>query len=321
METLYERALKKALLMEDVSVTDVTDAIDKHTRIIINYHSKGEDVATGARVIEVYAYGLTKAGNPVIRAFQPFGDTTSRVPSWKFFRLDRISLWKPTAQKFTEPASDNYHGLGEFNPNGDDTMSVVYKVAKFDEEPDDGVFRTDAEKELRKRAERTRQMQSNPIKLSDLTKPAATTQPTAEPKPTATPQPKQPEIYRTDTERGIENLRKQLENPKTIDLSQFNNRGQRKKLPTQQNKANAEYEKLRQQLGDTSGKRMTMADLNRRLTQQPQQQQPTSVQKPVQSQTNSQPDIYRTPTEQGLDRLRQQLDNPRKIDLSKIPKR
>ena len=131
---LLEDIINKIMLNESVSINDVEDAIDNHKRIIINYHSKGEDKNTGARVIEVYAYGLTKAGNPVIRSFQPFGDTTTRVPSWKFFRLDRISAWQPTEQTFNRPADFYYKGLGEFNPNGDETMSVVYKIAKFGNE-------------------------------------------------------------------------------------------------------------------------------------------------------------------------------------------
>ena len=189
--------INRILLSESVSINSVNDAIDTHTRIIINYHTKGEDIATGARIIEVYAYGLTKAGNPVIRAFQPYGDTTSRVPSWKFFRLDRISYWKPTKQIFTEPANNYYKGLGEFNPDGDNTMSVVYKIAKFGNDNDnneitkpinhssprmkgqsntnnqqmqnarnnsDDVFKTDTEK----RMERLKQQLNNPIKLSDI---------------------------------------------------------------------------------------------------------------------------------------------------------
>lgn len=123
--------LQEILLTESVSVNEIEDAMDNHKRVIINYHSKGEDVATGARVIEVYAYGLTKAGNPVIRAFQPFGDTTSKVPSWKFFRLDRISAWEETNQTFDRPASYVYRGLGDFNPDDDRTMSVVYKITTF----------------------------------------------------------------------------------------------------------------------------------------------------------------------------------------------
>ena len=39
------------------------------------------------------------------------------------------------------------------------------------------------------------------------------------------------------------------------------------------------------------------------------------------NQTNSNNDLYKTDTEKRMDRLRQQLDNPLKIDLSKIPRR
>ena len=162
--------LLEQILKESVSMNDINDAIDNHHRVIINYHSKGEDIATGARVIEVYAYGLTKAGNPVIRAFEPYGDTRTRVPSWKFFRLDRISSWKPTQQKFSRQASFYYKGLGEFNPEGDNTMSSVYKIAKFDNDANmtinkndkikkDTPFKTDTEIKM----ERLKQQLDNPI--------------------------------------------------------------------------------------------------------------------------------------------------------------
>ena len=171
--------LENILLNESVSVSEIDDAIDNHKRIIINYHSYGEDIATGARIIEVYAYGVTKAGNPVIRAFQPYGDTRSKVPSWKFFRLDRISYWKETNQTFSEPASDIYKGLGDFNPDGDETMGIVYKIAKFGNKNTidkdnmvmntnpklkDDVFKTDSEKKM----ERLKQQVINPIRLSDI---------------------------------------------------------------------------------------------------------------------------------------------------------
>ena len=127
----------------------------------------------------MYAYGVTKAGNPVIRAFQPYGDTRSKVPSWKFFRLDRISYWKETNQTFSEPASDIYKGLGDFNPDGDETMGIVYKIAKFGNKNTidknnmvmntnpklkDDVFKTDSEKKM----ERLKQQVINPIRLSDI---------------------------------------------------------------------------------------------------------------------------------------------------------
>ena len=298
--------LQEVLLTESVSVDDVNSAIDSHNRVIINYKSNGGDEANGARVIEVYAYGLTKAGNPVIRAFQPYGDTTSKVPSWKFFRLDRITDWKPTEQTFSEPASDYYRGLGDFNPNGDGTMSTVYKIAKFGDEVEgldtkdensgpklkSDVFKTDTEK----RIERTKEQLKNPITLSDL----KAQQGFKDQKITST-MPKgpvlktdEPEPYKTPTERGMERLRQQLENPTKIDLSKI-----------EKPKNNSDKEKLQQVLGDTSEK-MTVDDFNKKL---------------MGLNKTDEPEPYKTPTERGMERLRQQLENPTKIDLSKIEKK
>lgn len=159
------------LLLEDVATTRVYDAIRNKYEVTINYHSNGENIATGERLIQPVAYGLTKAGNPVIRAYQPQGDTTSKVPSWKFFRVDRIDSWTPHKENtFEEPPQG---GDGTFNPNGDRTMKYVYLVADFDNEtinnpetniiPNNGgvkkttkpksgeVFKTDTEKEIQKR--------------------------------------------------------------------------------------------------------------------------------------------------------------------------
>ena len=305
---MFTELLQEILLTESVSVNDVDDAIDNHKRVIINYHSKGEDVSTGARVIEVYAYGLTKAGNPVIRAFQPYGDTTSKVPSWKFFRLDRISAWEDTNQTFSRPASDIYKGLGDFNPNGDLTMSVVYKIATFgnEEEKMDSItgktnpklksdlFKSNTERNM----ERLRQQVLNPIKLSDIKTQNGFRNIKEPPKETGpklkSQDKKHSELYRTDTERGMENLRQQLQNPRKIDLSKFG-KPKKDKEPTEQ-----ELSDLRNRLGDTSD-RISMKDLNDRLA--------------------GKTTAYKTDTERGMENLRQQLQNPRKIDLSKIPKR
>lgn len=297
--------LQEILLKESVSVNDIDDAMDNHKRVIINYHSKGEDVATGARVIEVYAYGLTKAGNPVIRAFQPYGDTTTKVPSWKFFRLDRISAWEDTGQTFSRPASEIYRGLGDFNPDDDKTMSIVYKIATFGDNEEmsdeivkntnpklkDNLFKTDSEKNL----ERLKQQVINPIKLSDIktkngfkdyTRQSQETGPKLKQEPN-----KETELYRTPTERGMERLKQQLQNPRKIDLDALSNR-----------KPEKEIEDLRSKLGDTSNP-IKMKDLNDRLSAKPKEEP------------------YKTPTERGLDNLRKQLENPKKIDLSKLPKR
>jgi len=295
--------LQEILLKESVSVNDIDDAMDNHKRVIINYHSKGEDVATGARVIEVYAYGLTKAGNPVIRAFQPYGDTTTKVPSWKFFRLDRISAWEDTGQTFSRPASEIYRGLGDFNPDDDKTMSIVYKIATFgdDEEMSDEIvkntnpklkgnlFKTDSEKNL----ERLKQQVMNPIKLSDIKTKNGFKDYTKQPQETGPKLKQEPnketELYRTPTERGMERLKQQLQNPRKIDLDNLPNQGK-------------EIEDLRSKLGDTSNP-IKMKDLNNRLSATPKEEP------------------YKTPTERGLDNLRKQLENPKKIDLSKLPKR
>lgn len=119
-------------LNESVSTNSVTDAIKNRYRVTINYEGDPKHgVAPGMRTVEVYTYGLTKAGNPVIRAYQPYGDTASKVPDWKFFRLDRITSWQPTYALFNRPAP-------KFNPKGDKTMSVVYSIADFSEKPGTG---------------------------------------------------------------------------------------------------------------------------------------------------------------------------------------
>lgn len=241
------KLLTEILLKESASVTNVNDAINKHYRVIINYKTRGEDIANGSRLIEVYAYGLSKAGNPVIRAFQPYGDTASRVPSWKLFRLDRITTWKPTKQIFTHPASDYYKGLGEFNKDGDLSMSVVYNIINFGSKNDSynsiyppepkkkqqkpiqtepEIFKTDTEKNM----ERLKQQLNDPVYLSKIKtnnsfKDFSTKQdknitgPKKKDDKAFTNEPDNSNLYKTDTETGMENLSKQLENPKYVDKS------------------------------------------------------------------------------------------------------
>lgn len=310
---ILENILKEMLITESVSIEDVNSAIDNHERIIVNYHTNGEDKNTGARVIEVYAYGVTKAGNPCIRVFQTYGDTTTKVPNWKFMRLDRITAWKPTGQIFDRPADFYYKGLGKFNPNGDETMSVVYKIIDFNnnssqhtqngpitkqtEEP----YQTDTER----RMQRLRQQLDNPIKLSDIKdKNGFRSYDTVPSGPqTKNQKPKEDDVYRTDTERGMERLRQQLEKP--IYIQDVNPSVRQKEL-----------EDLRKKLGDTTGP-ITVKDLNNRLAQKPEEIATASQTQ----QTPKEDDIYRTDTERNMDRLRQQLDNPQYIDLSRFKRR
>ena len=301
---MLSELLSEILLEESVSVEDITDAIDNHTRVIMNYNStRGEGNNTGPRVVEVYAYGLTKAGNPVIRAFQPYGDTTSRVPSWKMFRLDRIDNWNPTNQTFSRPASDYYKGLGDFNPNGDNTMSIVYKVTKFDGNNDNSsneVFKTSTEKNI----ERLRQQLDNPINIEDLKNQQAVYNQLANAKKDSD----KDDVYITDTERGMRNLRKQLENPRKIDLSQFD---KRKTAPKKEVDAvDDTLDNAKDKINSIMGKQMTFKELNDTLSANNGEEE-----------AENSDNLYKTDTERGLESLKKQLENPRTIDLSKIPKK
>ena len=125
--------LQEVLLRESATPEQVCKAIDNHSYVIINYHTKGEDDDTGSRIIIPVAYGLTSASNPVLRAYQPMGDTTTMVKRWKYFRLDRISYWEETQKKFNQNDLPSYKdNVGLFNPNGDNTMQVVNHIVSFD---------------------------------------------------------------------------------------------------------------------------------------------------------------------------------------------
>lgn len=99
---ILNHILNEILLSENsVSVSDISSALQDHNAINVNYISQTKDIASGERIIYPIAYGISTAGNQVLRVYQPEGDTASRVPSWKLFRLDGIKEWQPTGEKFT----------------------------------------------------------------------------------------------------------------------------------------------------------------------------------------------------------------------------
>lgn len=124
---------KTNILNESVEQNRVIDSIKKRYEVRVNYKSDDEPKGSGERIIQPVAYGLSKSGNPVVRAFQPFGDTKTKVPHWKLFRLDRFEDWKPLKnRKFSEPPLSPFKADGKFNPYGDKSMSEVYIIADFE---------------------------------------------------------------------------------------------------------------------------------------------------------------------------------------------
>lgn len=150
--------LTENTLNESVSGDEVIKAIDNRVGVLIKY--KGEDNQhTGVRYIEPYAYGLTTANNPAIRAYQYYGDTKRGVPAWKLLRLDRIESWKPTNDTFDlEPQARGWAAQA-FNGN-DKLLPTIYKTVELDEEPV-----TDLEK---LRAKTRRIKQGTNVNINDI---------------------------------------------------------------------------------------------------------------------------------------------------------
>ncbi len=129
MLNLYK--ILKNVLTESVTPNEVNAAIDDKIQVIINY-SDEENRAPNKRLIEPYAYGMTKSGNAVLRAYQYDGDTFRGKPKWKMFRLDRIQSWQPTEQHFNASPKEKGWQAEDYNEQGDNSMTTVFNQVKFD---------------------------------------------------------------------------------------------------------------------------------------------------------------------------------------------
>lgn len=102
----------KNLITEAVNRNRIIKSMDDRTVNIIYYTDPKSDVKSGYRTIEIYAYGVTKAGNPAIIAWlrNGFSKTLKSgkphdAVQWRMYRLDRITSFQNTIQKFdTTPA-------------------------------------------------------------------------------------------------------------------------------------------------------------------------------------------------------------------------
>ena len=73
----------------------------------------------------ISGYGVSKAGNDVVRVYQVGGDTKTIQPGWKLFRVDRIKNLKKLGGTFDEAKP-------LFNPTGDKDMIKIYNITQFD---------------------------------------------------------------------------------------------------------------------------------------------------------------------------------------------
>ena len=96
------------LLTEGISVNKIRKAITQENVVVIFYDDpeEGDNILPGFRTIEPYVYGISMAGNDVIRAWLVGGTSRtgradpSLVPGWRLFRVDRIKSWRNTRRKF-----------------------------------------------------------------------------------------------------------------------------------------------------------------------------------------------------------------------------
>lgn len=296
--------MTKILLTESISSDEVKKAIQTHERIKVNYHAETVPLAEGDRIVEVYAYGITKSGKECMRVYQPYGDTSSKVPHWKLMLLSGVLSWQPTGFHFFRPAPD-------YNHWGDDTMAQCLLNAQFDKKSikaantqaqQQQLYRTDTEvglDNLRKQLELPKpkiqlDKNNNPIKPVQQNSPEI-------------PQEQQPEVYKTDGEMSslaqLNKLKQQLQNAPKINLSNYSDT-QRLNNQTNSVSSNSGTDDMRNDITNNFNRNAQITPEN-----EPQNQQ--EPQEPV----------FKTNTELQMDRLKQQLQNPQKIDLTKIPKK
>lgn len=121
----------KTLILEVASLGAVRDAISKKNKCII-YYIGDEPGGKGLREIEPVCLGYSKSGNLVLRAWDYEGASHTAykgkqpLPGWRLFRLDKITMFRPTEDNFEEPRPN-------YNFNGDRSMTKVLINVQFDQ--------------------------------------------------------------------------------------------------------------------------------------------------------------------------------------------
>ena len=123
----------KSLILEVASIDSIVNAIKNKDKIII-YYDGDEPGGRGLRNIEPVCFGYSKAGNPVLRAWDEEGASHTAykgeqpLPGWRLFRVDKIQSFRPSGDKFNQPKPG-------YNPRGDKSMTRVIINAVFDNQP------------------------------------------------------------------------------------------------------------------------------------------------------------------------------------------
>jgi hypothetical protein len=123
----------KSLILEVASVDSIVNAIKNRDKIVI-YYDGDEPGGKGLRNIEPVCFGYSKAGNPVLRAWDDEGASHTAykgeqpLPGWRLFRVDKIQSFKPSGEKFNTPKPG-------YNVNGDKSMTKVIINAVFGNQP------------------------------------------------------------------------------------------------------------------------------------------------------------------------------------------
>jgi len=105
-----------AMLIKNEEVKDMNQMICSaiQSRQVIRFYYNG-----GFRTAEPFCYGVSTAGNEVLRAYQTGGYSESGNPvGWKLFRVSEISSLTTTGEKFFGIRPD-------YNPQ-DSAMTTIY---------------------------------------------------------------------------------------------------------------------------------------------------------------------------------------------------
>jgi predicted DNA-binding transcriptional regulator YafY len=119
----------KQIILEK-SFDEIANSI-RNKNLVTIYYDGEDNGGKGLRVIEPYCFGVSKAGNMVIRAWEREGASFTAqkgeqpLPGWRLFRVDRIGSYNlDPKQNFTEPKQF-------YNPN-DKGMTNIKICAKFE---------------------------------------------------------------------------------------------------------------------------------------------------------------------------------------------